>query len=684
MTAQLLPPFHPLPFISQFDSLSYARGYARSLRSPPLNMSSTSLSTALIQRSRQASPASLYSTASAPVQANKENAAPARLEAFLNQSTFRSASPPHSLQNTTPAVNVGSLNSPETSLSPPSVSTNVPKGKHLQGQEQRSQYEYREHDHVFRTPLAELGEYKGKEPVAIPDPLPSTPAAVEPSRLRWPARTRTRLQETSQVLSQTQTQTQTHPQGLSVVTPSRTTVGGSISSDMTPLSSDSYDTDRKRHSGNSSGFVHTIKTASLSGGSFSIIPRSLGLSPSADTRGLLGSHSRFSADSDRPLTASSVDEGAVRRGLRRRQILEEITNTEESYVADLKALVYLMSTLLASATSMSNRVRNAVLRNVLDLLHLHEAILDNLHRAAFKAAARKWADTRCPHPLGSPRHMRWKSLEQHPAGRKNRRHRRARSSMDSTEMARARARLVAAEPADVTEVVAIFTSSMNSFFLYEEYCANHEVTAHDLQRHLPVLWSTYGAGIESLGRMLVSLEQRNDNNRKGMTVGDLLVKPIQRVCRYPLLFDELLRQTPVADCPSTRAELEYIQQCFRGIVESVNTATSSPDARLHIQRRWILQSRLSFDQIEFPAENFRLLGDAVLCGVLHIVYQTSVKVDGHYALCLLYEQELLIALPTNGGAKFDVIAVLRLPDIKVESACDGKGMPDLLQFILRD
>ena len=666
MTAQFLPPFHPIPLNSQLNHRLYA----------PVNASSTSLSTVLIQRSRQASPASLFSTASAPVQTNKENAAPVRLQALLDRPTLRSASPSPSLQKTTQTFNIRKTTNCEPSSSCPPAILNVSRDRLVQGEEHDPQNGSHENNDVPCTALVELGKSEGRQLAALHDPPPSTPIAPGPPRLRWPVRTRTTPHGTLQAYSHSRNETQ--QQVSSTETPSKTTSCASISSDMTPLSSDSQIPHRKRHSGNSSGFVHTIKTASFSGGSFSILPRSLGLSISADTRGFLGSHSRFSTDSDRPLTASSVDESAARRGLRRRQILEEIISTEEGYVADLKALVYLMSTLLASATSMSHRVRNAVLRNVLDLLHLHEAILDSLHRAAYKAAARKWADTRSPRQLGSPRRLRWKSLEQHPAARIHRRHRRARSSMDSTEIARARARLVAAEPADVTEVVAIFKTSMNSFFLYEEYCANHEVIAHDLQKHLPALWSTYGAGIESLGRMLVSLEQRNENSKKGMTVGDLLVKPIQRVCRYPLLFEELLRQTPVADCPSTRSELEHILQCFRDIVESVNAATSSPDARLHIQRRWILQSRLNFDQIDFPAENFRLLGNAILCGVLHVVYQTSTKVDGQYALCVLFQNDLLVSLPTNGCAKFDVVAVLRLTDIKIESACDGKGELELL------
>ncbi|RMZ87530.1 hypothetical protein DV736_g5238, partial [Chaetothyriales sp. CBS 134916] len=267
-----------------------------------------------------------------------------------------------------------------------------------------------------------------------------------------------------------------------------------------------------RLSTNSSGVVHTVKTTSFSIGSFSALSRSLRLGRSDDTRGLISSHSRFSSDSERPPTTSSIDEAAIRRAVKRRQVLDEIVSTEESYITDLRALVYLMSTLLASGTSLPNTIRASVQQNVLDLLHLHEAILDKCHRAALKSAARKWADTLPRRRLRSPR--RFRRLEAIVVNQTNQTQRRIRSSIDSYEFTKVRVHVNGAEATDIGDLVGPFSSLVTSFLSYEEYTANHGLIAHDLQRHMPALWSTYGSGMESLARSVVSLDRRESDSKK--------------------------------------------------------------------------------------------------------------------------------------------------------------------------
>lgn len=430
----------------------------------------------------------------------------------------------------------------------------------------------------------------------------------------------------------------------------------------------------KRLSTASSAFVHTIKTASLSNASFSIVPRSSRFARSTDSYGIFGSHARQSIESDRPGTSASVDEAAFRRGLRRRQILGELLATEEGYIADLKALIYLYSTLLASTTSLSNPVRSAILRNVHDLLHMHEKLMERLHQASYEAAVRQWADTSSPRDLGSPHgHKRWRSMESAVVVKLTRSHRHTRSSIDSSEAGRGRAYLGCAEPRDVSDMAAIFKDFSKDFFVYEEYCANHSLIAHELQRHAPTLWTTYESGIESLSRTLIALDQKHQHDKKGLTVGDLLIKPIQRVTKYPLLFDDLLRQTPVADCPSAHTEVAETLKSLRGLVQSVNQATNNHETRAQVQRRWSLQARLMYNKVSMKSEQLRLLGNIRLCGVLHVTWQTKSKIDSCYALCVLFENTLLIAVPAGVSPCFEVIALLHLSDLSVGSPSDGRG-----------
>ncbi|KAK5047825.1 hypothetical protein LTR84_006490 [Exophiala bonariae] len=432
---------------------------------------------------------------------------------------------------------------------------------------------------------------------------------------------------------------------------------------------------RKRLSTASSGFVHTIKTASLSNASFSLAPLSTRIGRSTDSYLAPGSHHRPSIDSDRPATNSSMDDAAFRRGLRRRQIIGELVRTEESYVADLKSLIYVYSTLLATSMSFPSELRTTVQRNFHELLHIHERLLDRLHQVGYEAAVRKWADTSSPLRLGSARqHRRWLSLETNLVSKFGHAQRHRQNSVDSGEMIHGRAELGCSEPRDVSDIAILFKEFLNDFSAYEEYCANHSIVAHELQKQVTTLWSTYESGMESLAKSLVAIDHRKRDERRGGTVGDLLIKPIQRLTKYPLLFEDLLRQTPVSDCPSTHVEVEATIQCLRELVRAVNGATNNSEARAQVLRRQALQSRLNYERVTLQSDNYRLLGDVHLCGVLYVTWQTKRRIDGAYAVCVLFDFSLLIALPAGTTPRLDLVAFLHLSDLKIESASDGQGL----------
>jgi hypothetical protein len=433
-------------------------------------------------------------------------------------------------------------------------------------------------------------------------------------------------------------------------------------------------THRKRPSTVSSGFVHTVKTASLTNTTISLLSRSLRLTHSSDIQGHRGSDPRYSIESERPTTTSSVDEAALYRGTKRRQVIEEIITSEEGYVADLKALVFLYSTLLASASSLSSRARASIQRNVIELLHMHEHILDQMHRLSFMSVRRKWFDTASPERLGISHHIRWRSLESRAAGQQ-RSHRHSRSSIETTNPLLALTKAPAMEPFEAAEMARLFMELMPRFDAYEEYCAKHEIMMHELHRRIPA-WSDYGMGIESLAKSVTSIEQRASEGHRALTVGDLLMKPIQRVCKYPLLLAELLKQTPVMDGPDAHADIETTLLSFRDAVKEINLAADSPVAQAQIQRRWMLHDRLGFHENILQAHQFRMLGRSTHCGVLHVAYQTKFQVDGSYAMCMLFVSHLILAIPSRSSPKFMILAVVHLSDLKLDSSTDGKGMYD--------
>ncbi|KAG9998864.1 hypothetical protein KCU78_g16213, partial [Aureobasidium melanogenum] len=95
----------------------------------------------------------------------------------------------------------------------------------------------------------------------------------------------------------------------------------------------------------SANFVTAVKSATMTVASASIAP----LSRSASKRsghprlcrgssGLFESEPRFSTDSGRPSLSLVIDDAARQRAKKRREKVEELIKTEESYLADLKAL----------------------------------------------------------------------------------------------------------------------------------------------------------------------------------------------------------------------------------------------------------------------------------------------------------------------------------------------------------
>jgi hypothetical protein len=67
---------------------------------------------------------------------------------------------------------------------------------------------------------------------------------------------------------------------------------------------------------------------------------------------------------------------------------------------------------------------------------------------------------------------------------------------------------------------------MNRFFVYEEYGAKYELMMKDVSttyRTMPQ-WEVFQKGFETLASSVASINTQNDNSKKALTIGDLLVK----------------------------------------------------------------------------------------------------------------------------------------------------------------
>ncbi|KAI3328870.1 Dbl homology domain-containing protein [Xylariaceae sp. AK1471] len=442
-------------------------------------------------------------------------------------------------------------------------------------------------------------------------------------------------------------------------------------SEENPIAINSH---RKSSSGSSFGFVAAVKSATVSLASVSVRTRqrrhaagsSVHTRTDHSSRGSFSAQ-RFSEDSTCFERISYTDPAVTERLLQRRRILEELINTEESYIGDIRFLMNVYVTILASLPALHHGLRSSINQNLTDIIELHEEILGELHRVVPNSEYTQPEHIVVkPSPLPSQGHHRWHSLDSVPEdnGRQ--------SWLQSVPS-------VVAEPNIAAEVAQIFGKKMNRFFVYEEYGARYELMIKDVASAHQMLphWGKYQKGIEALAASISAANHHAGHSKKSLTIGDLLVKPIQRICRYPLLFAELMKYTPVCDCPNSHMEIESVLIRLREVTAEINRATDDPRMKVSLTQTWLLQDRLIFpDQRLYAASKsaIRSLGQIRLCGALHVCWQTRDGVTGQYMVSLLYRDCLCLATTSKVDQIYTIQACISLDSIKVEEADNGRGL----------
>ncbi|MCJ1476449.1 hypothetical protein MMC13_005115 [Lambiella insularis] len=450
---------------------------------------------------------------------------------------------------------------------------------------------------------------------------------------------------------------------------------------------------KKSSSWASSGFVTAVKSASVSLATLSVAPHSRKAHRSSLLRA--GNRSSWLSQSfNRPsidgssLSVQVIDEASRDRAHKRRMVLEEIVDSEESYVADLKVLVNVYFTLLATSIPSSHRKLTHIHENITEILVLHEDLLGRL-RQVIQACRNKDTldgDSTLQEPT---RHTRRHSVNTPMVAPNANAHFDVRRSLDVQKYKRSQDASLVSDPKEAATIAALFEQVMAQFFIYEEYGAKYEIMLCDMtltSQSIPN-WHAYERGLEALASTLAPVNVREGCNRKGLTFGDLLIKARTpnttfvmnqsidlRVTRYPLLFAELFKNLHVVDCPESRVEVEKVLFRLREIAAQIDKATNDEYARERIQRSWQLQDLLVFADTAAAAFTIRSLGHATLCGVLHVTYSTKHGISGQYMLCALFNSCLIMAAPSHAGRSYAIMASISLADLRIEGADNGKGL----------
>ncbi|KAF9886861.1 hypothetical protein FE257_010984 [Aspergillus nanangensis] len=401
--------------------------------------------------------------------------------------------------------------------------------------------------------------------------------------------------------------------------------------------------------------LEEIKTVTTSINSQSIM-RSTNTTHSTEPS--IRSDVRGSLDSSMAISNRIFDEEAQNRATKRRQVLRELITTESEYVFGLKALNDVLCLLFA---------RPEICYGLQQIRDIHENFLSCIRRVtplstldreefdtlAFKAGVGTTFDSRL-------RAIGRKSLLSH----------------RFKAMIHSRVTLLAAETNEALEVALQIQALITKFKVYEDFFRDYQLLTEDvdvLRRSIPN-WAVLDQGIEALSRSIASLEIRALRENKAMSLNDLLIKPAQRLCKYPLLLQELLKWTHIQEDPMAYEGIRQALELVRAAISKINDIPGNPVNKTLVQRTLILQNMMVFPKSGYVHDIYKQLGPMSLCGVLHVTYIMSRNITGKYMVCVLFKSHLILASLSQGHPKLQVVACLYVCDVKLDTLRNGRGL----------
>ncbi|KAF4553491.1 Hypothetical protein D9617_7g032190 [Elsinoe fawcettii] len=370
---------------------------------------------------------------------------------------------------------------------------------------------------------------------------------------------------------------------------------------------------------------------------------------------------RKSMDSDKPPSIPIIDEAAMKQSQKRARKVQELVRTEEGYVADLKALHHAYCTLLMPNQRAERTAAQACLG---DMMQLHEQILAELQGLLpqlLPCEVQKFP-TR---PSGRPRLFTTGGrLDALSPTRVRYNDRWQRKSMELSRPSLSDATEHLCTPHLAAEVAQVFVSNAKRLVVYEEYGARCGKMQFEVDLQLsrsPNL--DHDRALEALQATIHPLQGRAQRIKRALGLKDLLIKPIQRITRYELLFKDLCSLTPCGDDPVSHSTIDDALFLISQTCHDLNEASGNLeklralDSHRSLQQRLLFEKKAGLNRDDVPS-----------------IRQTlTLWIIGQYAIAILYESCMVIAAATS-STRYHVLLVIPLSTSAIEEPDNGKAL----------
>ncbi|PVU96599.1 hypothetical protein BB561_001092 [Smittium simulii] len=274
---------------------------------------------------------------------------------------------------------------------------------------------------------------------------------------------------------------------------------------------------------------------------------------------------------------------------KRNLIFGEIKSTENHYVSSLLQLVTHFVIPLQNSTIISIDTSSKITRNLVEIYNLHKQFLQVVQQEDCESATQSF---------GMP-----ESAE----------------SFDS----------------HMLFIVKTFDFLAKNVACYIDYCTGQAASleALDLLKKNKA-FMTFAMG--ALSRI------NNNLGNSRLEIKDYLMKPVQRICKYPLFIRELLAETRGAEA----IELEKVLKKVEGVCKKINEAQKKADMH-NLTLEYI---KIYKDNCNLPISLIKKLGTIYLSGTLNVVdYESGAETSPVSYGCVLFNRFFIINKVRKGN-----------------------------------